>query len=110
MVSSSRLSPPLVVTVFDAELWEAKDCFGPVFYNQIRAADLFVLNKIDLLPQETIPKFLEEIRLVNTSCPIIPTTFGRINPEDLWAMSLNPDKGYSPQGIQIEDNSTLKTL
>jgi G3E family GTPase len=95
---SSKLAPPLVVTVFDAELWEAKDCFGPVFYNQIRAADLFVLNKIDLLPQEMIPKYLEEIRTVNTCCSIIPTTFGRLDPEDLWTMSLNLEKDYSPQG------------
>jgi G3E family GTPase len=81
---SSRLSLPMVVTVFDAELWEAQECFGPLFYNQIKAADLFLFNKIDLLPKDDIPKCLEEIREINQGCSIIPTHYGQIDPDVLW--------------------------
>jgi G3E family GTPase len=80
-----RLSLQTVVTVLDADLWEGREYFGPLFYNQITAADLLLFNKIDLLPKEDIPKFLEEVREINKSCSIIPTFHCQIEPEILWA-------------------------
>ena len=93
-----RLSLPKVVTVFDAELWEARECFGPLFFNQIKAADLFLFNKIDLLPEDDIPKCLEEIREVNKDCSIIPTYYGQIDPEVLWTPAIDQalQTGLSP--------------
>jgi G3E family GTPase len=87
--AAPRLSLPMVVTVFDAELWEAQECFGPLFYNQIKAADLFLFNKIDLLPKDDIPKCLEEIREINKGCSIIPTYYGQIDPEVLWTTAID---------------------
>jgi G3E family GTPase len=45
-----QMTAPKVVTVLDGDMWEGREYFGPLFYNQIKAADLLLLNKIDLLP------------------------------------------------------------
>ncbi|MBA4392270.1 MAG: hypothetical protein C0407_01840 [Desulfobacca sp.] len=87
---SSRLALPKVVTVQDADFWEGRDYFGPVFYNQIKAADLLLFNKIDLLPKEDIPKCLEGIREINPTCSIIPTLHCEIDPEVLFRPTLEP--------------------
>ena len=95
---SSRLSPPKVVTVLDADLWEGREYFGPLFFNQIKAADLLLFNKIDLLPKDDIPRCLEEIREINKDCSIIPTYHGQIDPEVLWTPACRPcfSSGLSP--------------
>ena len=82
---SGRLSLQTVVTVLDADLWEGREYFGPLFYNQIKAADLLLFNKIDLLPKEDIPKYLREIRELNPNCSILPTYHCQVDPEILWA-------------------------
>lgn len=81
---SSLFSTPKVVTVLDAELWEGRDYFGSVFYSQIKAADLLLLNKIDLLSKDDIPRCLEEIRGFNPTCALIPTFHCQIDPETLF--------------------------
>jgi len=53
-----------IVTVLDADFWEAREAFGPLFYNQLETAHLILLNKIDLLDKERIPQFLNEIHEV----------------------------------------------
>lgn len=81
---SPRLSPPKVVTVLDADLWEGREYFGPLFFNQIKAADLLLFNKVDLLPEAQIPKYLRDIREINADCSIIPTYHCRVDPAVLW--------------------------
>jgi G3E family GTPase len=86
---SQRLSEMSVITVLDADLWEGREYFGPLFYNQIRAADLLLFNKVDLLQEDRIPGFLEEAREFNPNCGIIPTHHCRIDPEVLWTLGKN---------------------
>ncbi|MBI5605843.1 MAG: GTP-binding protein [Deltaproteobacteria bacterium] len=81
---SSRLSAPKVVTVLDADLWEGREYFGPLFYNQIKAAALLLFNKIDLLPEDQVPKYLSDIREINADCSIIPTYHCQVDPAVLW--------------------------
>ena len=72
------------VTVLDADFWEAREAFGPLFYNQLEMADLILLNKIDLAEQEKISRFLIEIHDVIPDCQVIPTIHCGIDPESLW--------------------------
>jgi G3E family GTPase len=81
---SPRLSPSKVVTVLDSDLWEGRDFFGPLFFNQIKAADLLLFNKIDLLPEDRIPEYLKDIRDINADCSIIPTYHCQVDPAVLW--------------------------
>jgi G3E family GTPase len=79
-----RIMEPKVVTVLAGDLWEGREYFGPLFYNQIKAADLLLLNKVDLLPKEEVPRSLQEIREVNPSCSLVPTYHCEIDPGMLW--------------------------
>lgn len=80
-----RLCAPRVVTVLDADIWKGREYFGPVFHNQIKAAQVLLFNKVDLLPREDVSCGMEQIREVNPSCSILPTHHCRIDPEVLWS-------------------------
>ena len=90
------------VTVLDIDLWEAREAFGPLFYNQLEMADLILLNKIDLTKQEKVIKFLKEIHEVIPGCQVIPTMHCSIDPESLWGATrpqtsfLKPIRFFQP--------------
>jgi G3E family GTPase len=81
-----QLEEPRVVTVVDMDFWEARENFGPLFYNQIKAADLVLLNKVDLQAPEKVSDFLAEIRDICPTGAVLPTLHCRIDPEVLWGM------------------------
>ena len=49
-----------IITVLDADFWEAREAFGPLFYNQLKEAHLILLNKIDLIEKSKVARFLKE--------------------------------------------------
>lgn len=79
-----RINVSKVITVLAGDMWEGREYFGPLFYNQLKAAELLLLNKVDMLPKEDVPRFLEELREVNPSCSILPTHHCQIDPAVLW--------------------------
>jgi len=81
-----------VVTVLNADLWPGREYFGPLFYNQIKSADLLLFNKIDLLQEDEISQCLQEIRKINSACALLPTYHCRIDPEVFWTPMLQPEK------------------
>jgi G3E family GTPase len=87
---SSRLARPKVVTIVDADYWVAREYFGPLFYNQIKAADLVLLNKIDLQDSEEVGRYMSEIRKVCPSCAIVPTYHCAIDPGVVWGLVEKP--------------------
>lgn len=84
---SGSISIQKVVTVVDADFWENRDYLGPLFFNQIRAADLVLLNKVDLLAPEKVSLFLREIQQANPDTAAIPTHHCRVDPQVLWSVS-----------------------
>jgi len=90
------------VTVLDADFWEAREAFGPLFYNQLKMADLILLNKIDRVQQEKIKAFLSEIHEFIPGCQVIPTIHCSIDPESLWlpatlkTIDLKPIRFFRP--------------
>ncbi|MGD2271557.1 MAG: GTP-binding protein, partial [Desulfobacterales bacterium] len=85
-----------IITVLEIDLWEAREAFGPLFYNQLEMAQLILLNKIDLLDKEKIPQFLKEIHDVIPDCQVIPTIHCRVDPQTLWAESHSKSLGLKP--------------
>ncbi len=73
-----------IITVLDGDFWEAREVFGPLFYNQLEMAHLILLNKIDLLDKDQIPDFLKEIHEVIPDSQVVPTIHCRVDPETLW--------------------------
>jgi G3E family GTPase len=76
-----------VVTVVDADFWENRQYLGPLFFNQILAADLVLLNKVDLLAPEEVPRCLRQIQESNPEAAAIPTHHCRVDPQVLWGVS-----------------------
>jgi G3E family GTPase len=74
-----------IITVLDIELWEARECFGPIFFKQLQQADLILLNKIDVVDEQKIPQFLKEIHETMPSSQVIPTIHCELEPEIVMA-------------------------
>jgi G3E family GTPase len=93
------------VTVLDADFWEAREAFGPLFYNQLEMADLILLNKIDLMAPEKIPEFLDQIHEVIPDSQVVPTIHCGIDPETLWTAAtpktfqLKPIRFFQPNSL-----------
>ena len=72
-----------VITVLDADFWEAREVFGPLFYSQLEMADLILLNKIDTQDKEKIPQYLKEMHELLPDTQVVPTIRCNIDPETL---------------------------
>ena len=73
-----------IVTVLDADLWEGREYFGRLFFNQLETANLILLNKIDEVDGAKIPGYLKEIQEMMPDCRVIPTVRCGIDPDTLW--------------------------
>ncbi len=99
-----------IITVLEADLWEAREVFGPLFYNQLEMAHLILLNKIDLLDKDKIPRFLKEIHEAIPDCQVVPTIHCGVDPETLWAeakpntFNLKPIHFYHPASLAKHDH------
>ena len=78
-----------VITVLDIELWEAREVFGTVFSNQLRQADLILLNKIDVYDESKVSQFLEEIHEAVPHSQVVPTIHCNVEPEIILAGRTN---------------------
>ena len=78
---SEHMEVARVITVLDIELWEGREYFGPIFFNQLQQADLILLNKIDIVEENKIPQFLEEIHGTVPDAQVVPTIHCKVDPE-----------------------------
>ncbi len=81
-----------ILTVLDADFWEAREAFGPLFFNQLEKADLILLNKIDTQEKEKIAVYLKEMHEVLSGTQIVPTIQCNIDPATLWAEKARKDR------------------
>lgn len=83
-VLSESMRIAKTVTVFDAEYWDVREVFGPLFMNQLVSADLILLNKIDLLDKGDVGRILHQMHSALPDAKIVPTLHCGIDPETLW--------------------------
>jgi G3E family GTPase len=101
----AHLEEPRVVTVVDADYWQEKEHLGNLFFNQVRAAHLVLLNKVDLQEDQEVARYLREIREINPGAAILPTHYCRIDPEVLVGLcqGLTPETSlYLPEDLGLE--------
>ncbi len=92
-----------VITVLDADFWEGREMFGPLFYNQLESAHLVLFNKVDLVDKDKIPAFLKELHAIIPNARVVPTIQCGIDPETLWAPS-------QTQGIGLKSIRSFRPL
>ncbi|MCG6881402.1 MAG: GTP-binding protein [Deltaproteobacteria bacterium] len=98
-----------IITVLDAELWEAREAFGPIFHNQLEMANVILLNKIDLFAENQVTQFLKEIHQAMPGAQVIPTRYCRIDPESLFAENKPRPLDIKPLAFyeKLKNNTTV---
>lgn len=69
-----------IVTIVDAKSYKKLICEYAVFKDQVRAADVILLNKVDLLSKEELAEVKKELHIQNRCANIIKTIRCSINP------------------------------
>ncbi len=98
-----------IITVLDADFWEAREVFGPLFFNQLEMANLILLNKIDRLEEGRISQYLNEIHHTLPNSQVIPTIHCAIDPQTLWATAKPKTPGLRPIEFYQPNPTTLAT-
>jgi G3E family GTPase len=93
-----------IITVLDGDFWEAREAFGPLFYNQLEMADLILLNKVDLLSPDQIPQFLREIHQEIPDSQVVPTIHCHVDPQTLWEDRMIRFVGLKPIDFYQNDS------
>lgn len=91
---SGKLTLHQTITVLDADCWEVRSVFGDLFTLQLEAANLLLVNKVDLIPPETVGAYLREIRDSLPRTQIVPTVHCRIDPDVFW---------FRPETLETQD-------
>ena len=93
-----------IVTVLDADCWGARAILGDLFFRQLLAADLILLNKLDLVPESARPGLAAELEKEFPLARILPTVHCGLEDEQIWdrARSVGEDfesvvTGLSPE-------------
>ena len=75
------------VTVADADAMVRYPRLGQTGRAQIEAADIIVLNKVDLVSAEQLAEITVRLTQLNENAPILPTQRSQVDPEVLFGMS-----------------------
>lgn len=70
---SGGLELASVVCVVDAEMFSEREMFGASYFSQIAAADLVLLNKIDLIEEPEIADMSQALAELNPAARLVPS-------------------------------------
>ena len=73
-----------IITVLEADLWSARQNFGTFFYSQLAPANLILLNKVDAIEPEEIPRIMAELVDTFPHAAVLPTIHCNIDRESIW--------------------------
>lgn len=93
-----------VITVVAGDFWEAREAFGSVFKSQLKHADLVLFNKIDTLDRSQIPIVLQQVQDECEKGSVIPTLYGNIDPQILWADIPKEESGIDSVSVSTHDS------
>jgi G3E family GTPase len=81
------------VTLVDAVNLEAALASSPIAADQIRAADVIVLNKCDLVDERTLNAVQVRVQAINPGAPLFGTVNGDLNPAFVFDVDERPSPG-----------------
>jgi G3E family GTPase len=76
---------------------------------QVEFADIIVLNKADLLAEPQLGELETLLRQLNPNARIIPTSFGKVTPEELLHQRLFNFEKASTTGLWLEELEKIHT-
>ena len=82
-----------VVTVADADALVRFPRLGQTGRAQIEAADIILLNKVDMLAAEQVAEVTAQLRQLNAAAPILPTQRCQVDPDLLFGSAHEHEVG-----------------
>ena len=93
----SWIADDVAVVVINAEqVLEQRDLEGTFEY-QLTSADLLVLNKLDLVPDGSLPTIEARLREIEPEAPLVHTIHGQVDPTVLFPPDLQDLRGQRRQ-------------
>ena len=77
-----------LVTIVDAGFFKVREVLGNFYVNQIRCADIVILNKVDSVEAEQLQETEAQLKEINPATTIFPAQYCAIDPRMLF-------QGYS---------------
>ena len=87
-----QLTVAHIITVLNVDDWDIREVFGHLFYHQLQAAQVILLNKIDLIDSDRVSEMLQEIHETIPGALVIPTHRCQVDPDTLWSSPANPPR------------------
>ena len=81
LLAGSALSLPNMLNI---RFWKARENFGQFFMNQVKQANMVLMNQIDTAEPDQIPLALQEIRDTIPDSLVVPSLYCEIDPDTLW--------------------------
>jgi G3E family GTPase len=100
-----------IITVLDIRFWVDREKFGPFFMNQVRQADLILLNKVDTVPESEVSAALKAMHAEIPRCRVVLTYHCAIDSQTLWAGGFTKMQGsvsapfFMPVRLGSDDSS-----
>ena len=109
---ANRLEIAKVISLLDVTRWNDRHQFSiqiqQLIREQIKHADLLILNKTDLLSEEKVASVLFEIQQINPKATCLLTKFAEI-PEDSWK-SISSIERDQHESLHVKTNLNLRTF
>ncbi|WP_223701917.1 CobW family GTP-binding protein [Sutcliffiella deserti] len=111
-IFANQLSHARIITLLDVLRWKEKDSLSiqvkQLIREQVKHADLLLLNKTDLLSESEVSSILFELQSINPYAKSILTSFAKIG-ENSWRDIKQVEKS-SHSKIHATENLHLKTF
>jgi G3E family GTPase len=78
-----------IITVLDGSIWQSREVFGELLFNQLKVAGIILLNKIDTVSREEKSEILLQLGTEYPDAVIIPTTHCEMDLSLLWDGSVH---------------------
>jgi G3E family GTPase len=100
-----------VVTVVDADAMVRYPRLGQTGRSQIEAADIMLLNKVDLVSAEQLTDVTTRLQQLNATAPILPARHCQVDPDVLFGLSRTrevdpPQHRHQPEVESVSYTST----
>jgi G3E family GTPase len=103
---NQRISYGGLVEVVDGVEFEQTRARHPHIELHLKCADLIVLNKSDRLSEPRRDELLARVASITPGTPVVPTAYGRIDPELLFDRSARAERESAVRQLSFDDLRT----
>ena len=103
-----------IITTIDATLWQSRRSFNPqlqqLMLEQVRHADLLIINKSDLLSETGKAQISCELQSINSAAPCLLTSFSKVPLDMIKRLSFSSERKSESIPVHAKKNLRLGTM